>query len=692
MPVPKKGYFDMIIATWITLFFGVMTDLTGQDTRVRTDADSPIAHTRPTFAAEMLDKSPITHPEDPFILIFNLGGRDDALYGFRTDGEMSIQDWKDVFSHVGHLTAYSIYTPSYVINTSIECGWTIWHRGRPLEAAQAIGRQSGGCIMGVPEDEAAIQRVRDTYVNPLGLRITHFNHDDEIGGHPAGGCGDLRLSVENMDYHSALKTAASSDFNAGVGQSMESFRLDFGVSVGNLIYGGDAWAMGEYRDSAEGSGWAVRLHGVYNTGETFVRFYTDGNNYVESLPIPREQGLLWNHVRIEVDGSAQGEQVRVSITIQGVGRAKGLVARPGHIAGQDDYRLHVGMRSWAEQRVIHYDDIKLTGILGGAETLLAHYRFEGDGHTKCGDIVETASDWSGRGHALRAYGGGTFAYRRTTGIDQGVMNQLGKYLVADVLNSRNAHNKPHPETITNWRISDRPGWFAAYSTEAGFTHGNAVYYHYGDWPEGQAISRILQNTRATQWAWADGSFWNHAWLGAVRIPDKPDGVSLFPPTPRKYQSLISLAVLDGNRWFWVYCAMSDGHLAPSSVTCRTEQARYNAGSLYAMAQAASWFQSTSQTLKESVFLEKLPVKEASGLGPTIVRARRNKATGELWFAGLVPQVEGNPAIVHTTVLLPSNRGVIKNLATGDSWLVTNGTWSTVFCENAEPYYFLPNPE
>lgn len=97
-----------------------------------------------TLEKQILSKPKVANPEDPFVLVFIEGGCDKCPYGFVTSGAMNVDDWRNVFAHVGHLTAYGAFKPDD------SRGWGADGRDLAVRAAQSIGRFTGGSIMGVP--------------------------------------------------------------------------------------------------------------------------------------------------------------------------------------------------------------------------------------------------------------------------------------------------------------------------------------------------------------------------------------------------------------------------------------------------------------------------------------------------------------------------------------------------------------
>jgi hypothetical protein len=288
-------------------------------------------------------------------------------------------------------------------------------------------------------------------------------------------------------------------------------------------------------------------------------------------------------------------------------------------------------------------------------------------------MTEVADD-SGNGHTLTAPSG--FDFLPTSGADPELYGRLERWLVDEMLAARAAAGAPPPELVTNWRLSEQQHRLAAFRP-AGFTHGNTVYYAGGpgalEWLFGRSEKSV-----EVQWAWQDGSPWSSAWIGNVRPGEAVLG-------PAAYRSLIVLAVLDGNRDFVVFTAMSMGHLGRKGLS-KTEAAEVNAGVLYASATAASWFQGTSGALAGSRALGDVPLVDRSEEAGLILRARRNDATVELLLAGL--STDGpQPARVR----LGAVAGTLTNLATGEARAVAGETVTLTLDGDAEPFHFVPAP-
>jgi hypothetical protein len=91
---------------------------------------------------------------------------------------------------------------------------------------------------------------------------------------------------------------------------------------------------------------------------------------------------------------------------------------------------------------------------------------------------------------------------------------------------------------------------------------------------------------------------------------------------------------------------------------------------------------TAGTLEASRYLGDEPLVDHSGSDHVILRARRNEATGELWFAGLATKGP-EPARLRLT----SSRGTLTNLATGETTAVMSETVTLALDRSAEPSDF-----
>ena len=155
------------------------------------------------------------------------------------------------------------------------------------------------------------------------------------------------------------------------------------------------------------------------------------------------------------------------------------------------------------------------------------------------------------------------------------------------------------------------------------------------------------------------------------------------PPPDIYDDLVTLQVLQGARWFVVFTPMSFGHLGSQAMdmTDPAGMANVNADAIYAMCQAASWFQPTAATLAGSARTEEKYGDPA--IGPDTLYIRRdNAATKEAWFAAI--KVAGTGSY---SVSLPATRGMVRNLKTGATTAVTDGRFNLPLTQAAVPYHF-----
>ncbi len=630
-----------------------------------------------TFTDRILTKPSISQPRDPFILIFFQGGDDHDQYGFVSDGLMSVNDWKKVFEHVGYLSPYSAFKPE---DDSL---WSAHGQDVAVSAAQALGRPTGGTIMGVPTNPREVVNLQKAYSQNICGRMDYFFDDDERNYGVPGGHGASRLRIEPNRSGSYLYTAATQDFDTSSAGALANFGLSFGANFDHYVFGGDTIIVGDRDDGYGmwGKGWFVEFHndGGY-FGKNSIRFFSDGDDYVESLPFDMDQARRWNSITITVSGTADPEYVQVVIAIRGVGSSIGRLQRPT-FAGN---RLIIGDPTGQEHEV-DYGNIAIFSMRGGRKTVVAKYDFDrpGDMHPQTSSTISYVPDESGFGHDLTSAGTGNGFLSRvpTTGINPDVFQSAKIALVDWLMRARKASGyKTQPKLITNWHLGNRPGRFDMWKY-AGFTNGSIDCYLARRPHAGQTdIMEILGHcgSGATSDS-AARSAWSQAWLGNVH----PDQAAL---APDDYQTLITMAVLGGNRWFSVFTAMSDGSLGPSEATHR-ERAIANADALYNMAQAASWFQGTSKSLSESEISARVPL--VGQLDKALFRARIKRKTSELWFAGFSPKSEDAAERQQLIVKLPQLTGVVTNLSTGETTTVRNGLFTLTLNDHARPFYFHP---
>ncbi len=630
-----------------------------------------------TFTDRILAKPRIPQPSNPFVLVFLQGGGDHDRYGFVSGGEMATADWRDVFKRVGYLGAYSAFKPE---DDSL---WAAHGQDIAVRAAQSLGRPTGGSIMGVPTTAKEAENLKRAYSQDICDKMSYFFDDDERDYGVPGGSGAVRLRIEPNGSDGFLYTPATAAFDTGPAAKMASFQLSFGANFDHYAFGGNSVIVGDRAGGYGmwGRGWFVefRNEGGY-FGSNRIRFFSDGSNYIESIPFDVEQARRWTRISITVTGTQDPEYVRVAISIAGVGSSIGRLKRPTFAGGHFVIGDPTG-----QEREIDFDDFVLYSIRGGAKTVVAKYDFDrpGDSRLQAGSAIERVRDESGHGHDLiSADRKGKYLLRTpTTGIDPGIF-QTAKAALVDWLKAarRASGNQALPILITNWHLGNRPGRFAAWKS-AGFTNGSIDCYLSRKPRAGQTnIVEILDRCSSQAPADAEAiSVWSHAWLGNVH----PDQASL---APSDYQTLITMAVLAGYRWFSVFTAMSNGSLG-SPETSHKERAIENADALYNMAEAASWFQSTSGSLSKSQVLSPVPL--VGKINGAMIRARINLKTSEIWVAGFSPSYKVGDKMPRLVVKLPRRKGTVTNLSTGKTTLVYNGRFTITLNDQARPFYFHP---
>ncbi len=613
-----------------------------------------------TLQQELLSQPAIAHPAEPFVRIFLEGGSDSGDFGFKLNGEMTIEDWSQVLLHVGYLGAYSDVKPAYP-------RWTIHQRDVAVRGAQAIGRFTGGCVMGLGD-------MREAYADPLALRMDYFFHDWEGDKGVPGGDGTWRLRVDHTSPAS-LASAPARSFDCRPGAPMATFRVDLGLYVQNYVFGGATPLIVCRDDLADtDSGWAI---GVSNTdgyhGTTHFTFTSNGRQ-VLSQPVTRWRYAGWHRLHVIVEEGGDAETVTVSIGTDDLPDATARLPRPQVAHGRLAFVAGVHPN---DERLTDLDSLRVSGSGG---QLLASYDMESSAGNEAhfGQAVSPLPDMSGNGHVLTATGAaGAFTRISVSGMDPSLFAEVKQRLVDDLLAVRREHGVPPPELITDWRISGCPGRFAVWR-QAGYTVGNSVYYLNGDLQPGFANLPATLDTRCSRWAAAEGSRWNSAWLGNVN--------SKVVLTPDQWQSLLTFAILDGNRWFFLFPAMSRGHFAPIDTEGRALMARTNARVVYALAQVASYFQPTAATLAESTFID----TDISIYEPNIcARMRVNEAAGQAWFAAMHLGVELKDVPSSIVLSMPRAEGTVTDAVTGRTWAVTDGTFALRLTANAHLLHFVP---
>lgn len=633
------------------------------------------AHAGATFMETLLGRPVIPQPKAPFVTIFFHAGGDETPYGLVVDGKMHVRDWRRVISHVGYLSPYSVFKPKN------PAGWRNHGYDVAVRAAQAMGRPTGGSIMGIPSDSRERANVMDAYNSPMGLRMTHFFHDYERNLGIPGGEGKHRLEIEPNRRGAHLMTRLAPLSTGDAAGASNNWQLSFGANFGDYMFGGQTTIMGNDigDDTPDGHiGWRVLFinKGGY-TGHSNIVFATRAGEYVESSPLTAVQAMGWVKVRIAVVRAQDPRYNNVEVTVDGVGSTTGRIRRGSYYGG----RFYLGDPN-GMNKAVRYDDISISsGRLGGRK-VLARYTFE-HAHGRDGGALTVVKDVSGHGLDLSAVSNreNALQLQGTGGVDPNLFRRVRRILVGALLESRNRHGRPPPVLITNWALDNLPGRFGRWKA-AGFTNGSTDYYLSGKLLPGQSpVEHILRDrTARTQWAWHEGSHWTHAWLGQTTVREKT-------LSPREYGALVTLGVLDGNRWFSVFTAMSRGRLGRRGLS-KAQQAVINADALYDMAAAASRFQSTSTGLRDSVYLGQRPLltplpREA------VFRARENMGTGEMWLAGYRPEGASQDAGCCVTVRLSTKRGTIVNLASGHRQVVTHGIFMLPLDSAAAPFYFSP---
>lgn len=631
------------------------------------------------FEQEMLSKPEIAQPEEPFVEIFLDAGCDGCSYGFQTGGVMTIDAWKRIFNHIGYLTAYSTFKPFETQQ------WQAAQRDIAPSAAQALGRHSGGVIMGLPGTTSEIDNVRSAYRTNLGLSMTHFFHDHETEFGTPGGNGLTRLKLSaNGSY---LKTINGSDFIPKLESANDSFKISFGLFIGQYIFGGSNYLLGHYTLDASNklnSGWAVKVSNSTGfTGDNYIVFETASGNKVISMPFNSYIGRTWLDIDIEMQRASVAGSWDVSIGIKNVGVSSGSVQVPtlpdagsGFVVGN----------IINQTRNIEIDDLSISTSSSVGSSIIAEYSFEppvGFDATETMQVTQVADD-SSRSNTLVANdstGVGIY-FSPVTGIEYQLGIKMKQHLVDDILSARQSFGKNSPILITNWLFSDVPGRASAWKS-MGFTHGSLTYYYYGETQnqKTQLATVLHQRVPMELRSETDGDLWGHAWLGNV-YNDK--GVL----SPEDFASLVVLGTLEGYRWFSTFVAMSNGHLALATAD-KTVQVHTNAETVYAMAKAASWFQSASDGLSNSVYFSPKTTLQDTDI---LIRARVNNNTNEMWFAGVLASsvfLEGKKIV---DVTMPASTGTVINLATGESTVIESGVYQLSVSNTGvvQPYYFTTN--
>lgn len=614
------------------------------------------------FKQRIMSKPQLKGPDKPFVMVFFEGGEDNNKYGFRSGGDMSIDDWADVLNHVGFLSPYSDFKPGDKV------GWNVHRRDIAVRGAIKAGRKYiGGSIMGCPRNDEQAKHVIKGYADEIGTQITHYFHDYEPHYNSIGGSGNI--FEYDLSKAGIFSTAPSADFNPGVGKAMESFTISFDYLLRNYIFGGSLQLMNcsdnNFTIGMQGWGIVISNQGGHG-GRNYMTFYGRDRTWVQSAPLNSAQGKAWHHVEITVDGSAKGDMVDVTINIDNAHVSSGQVKRPR----AQDWAFNLGQRNQAKERQPRFDNIQIKGVVDGKERLIAEY----DAETPINDGV--IKDASGNGHELKFSGKGEYGWvarPQENKREREMMAYMQKYLVDAILDIRKEKGLPAPELINNWLIGDAKGRFA-HMKQCGFTNASTASYLYGDiQPDMANFTRILKLDRH-KWNREEGSKWIQTWTGVFK--------SSVPLSPEQWQSVMTLSILDGVRWFSVFTAMSDGHLGSNTWKApqdAVKMAEYNADCLYAQAIAASWFEPYADSLMNSEWVQ-LP---EAGKFPGILQARKNDATKEMWFAAW------SVNNVKQEIKLSATKGAVINMTNGKEHKISDGKFIIDSGNFATPYYFKP---
>ena len=625
-----------------------------------------------TFKGRILEKPEIEAPAGQFIHVFFQGGRDKDPFGLVTDGPMSVDDWRSVLEHNGYLNPYGVFKPG---NKS---RWKAHGMHKAMIAAQSMGRATGGSVIGRPKNPSQRMNVYTAYDDPVGMKVTHFFQDDEDDIGTPGGSGDRRLRITANKAGAHLRTQASDAFDLALDHEGDGLNISLGVYTGKHVFGGSHQIIGCV------DGWQLKFHnkGGFRGKNRYV-LHTGSGSRAESPVFNIHKSKRWHELDIRIRSTGQPRKLEVAFAIDGLGERVSKI-KPLRC---DSRKLFVGSPKGLRHDIF-IDDVLLQTTGSGAVRTIAHHTFENIADADAAQpevsVPRKITDRSGESHTLTAVDNDDRALvlTRTTGDDHGILEELQQDLVDAIIERRNRAGEPLPELITNWRLSDAPGRFR-HARQFGFTNASTEYYHYPGASRRDATDKMgkIMTTRSprTMTAYAEGSTWNHAWLGVV---GKAESVL----TLDDWQSLMVLAVLDGNRWFSVFTSMSRGHLFRDSAS-RIRKAQFNADVLYRLGEVASWFQPYATSL-----LESSPHKVDEFVTDDthqIVRVRRNPETGEMWFAaGGQPEVSDENT-ASQRIALGVREGEVINMATGASIKVSDGVFDIPLTRAAQPYYFAP---
>lgn len=629
------------------------------------------------FLRKILEYPRLEQPENPQVMIFTESGKDGGREGFRSGGKMEVEHWRQVFEHVGFLSAYSHFKGDGTMS------WDFEERDIGVMAAVAAKRRYiGGCAMGhsYPRDINA-EVFRKQYAAPIAQHMTHYFHDYEMGFGSVGGKGKYYLLYRTANG-SQLASGYSKDFEFGLDKPLEGFHITMDLFLENYVYGGsgsmrllafedeDGERKNDFVISIAKVGEATPLLGY--TGYTDI-VISDINGTRMIVPFNPDAGRAW--CRLDLKGRpAVNNLTEIEVLVDGKPQGRTLIntPRPGirRLTLGDGEKLAGGRRPC-------FDDVVISGIKDDQTTLLASYQAETENAQPIrARRVSALDDSSGRGNVLKPLGDRHgWEYQTSDGIERGMLDKSKLYLVDELLSARAKAGLPHPEMIANWRIGEVAGVFKAWDGYGvGLTHPSVVYYHSGTCDKYFRQLYNILKFRYGRELWQDGYPWHHAWIGVFRCYDAL--------TPEQWETFITLAALNGTRWFSMFPAQSNGNLGSRTwPTNSTQIPEYNADCLYAVARAASRFEGGKSPFSET----RLTELQVNGDFDGEVIARQHPKTGEIWFSAWRPG-----KTVDIELPMTADKGTVKNLVTGKFQRIDQGKFKTTAGAVAELFLFQPD--
>lgn len=262
---------------------------------------------------------------------------------------------------------------------------------------------------------------------------------------------------------------------------------------------------------------------------------------------------------------------------------------------------------------------------------------------------------------------------------------MKQWYVDEMLVPRRAAGKASPRLVTNWesdnaQYNQAVGGLAGFRS-IGFTGGNWQYYSYRTDSGADVLKEILVNRPANNQArfgatvrTAVDDVWK---FGGSYIGIASDNGHPTPLPAEEWGSVITLGTLEGMRSYFIFTPQSEGTLGDSNASAR-DQGAFNANAIYAMAAAASRFESTKNSFKDSAAAGDAALQDKSD--NVFFRSRRNG--NELWFAGIA--FTGTPSV---RVQTPAANGTVTNIATGEKQTVSGGVATIRLSRIAGLYYF-----